>query len=598
MQRFFILFFVFIYINANDTIDLNLVKIDLSERIDTKFEQINTIKKSLKHKNKLFISEYLLKKYYKNHDYNPFFVDLFSIKPIAYTLIDTIKNDQVLKPQLNSYFDITNISSLIDETELNPTSENLIKLDNKLLSVYHKYMLLLSRGAIDWEKFQAELEKIKDEEEIVYYWEKYFPRKNIRKLLYEAVKNDDINVAFSKVDYTFPKAKILSNKIFQLEKLLKDGGYTKIPNLKRTLKKGNYYPEVALLKKRLQEDDYININFDCKNEENLEVVKIDKSTSSINLTSDLNDDCEKLFDETLYLNIKKFQKHNGLESDGIIGKKTINALNKPIQEQINTMRMNLERMRWMPRDLGEKYIIVNIADFSMKMYSDNNKILEMEVIVGDKKHPTPIFSHRLSEIILNPYWRIPQSIVQKEIIPNLVQNPNYLQEEDINIHENWDHDSTIYENSGIDWSIFLDNEIMADDEYAPMRFIQIPGDKNPLGRIKFLFPNRYSVYLHDTPYKNLFNETNRAFSHGCIRLSKPKELLKAIAKEETKIDLNKSEEILKEKDRVDIELDKKIPVHIVYLTSWIDDNGIIQFRNDIYNLDKIQEKILYNQEIY
>ncbi|WP_321471039.1 L,D-transpeptidase family protein [Halarcobacter sp.] len=598
MHKVFILFFTFVLINADEIVDTNLVKVDFEERIKTENIQKVTLKKLLKQKNQLFLSNYLLKKYYKNHNYKPFFISQFSIKPMAYTLINEIKNDQVLKPQLKLYFDIKNIDKQLNETESNPSSENLIKLDNKLISIYHKYMLLLSRGAIDWERFQEELEKIKQEEEIIYYWEKYFARKNIRRLLYEAVKFDDINIAISKVNYTFPQAKVLANRIIQLEELLENGGYTKVPNLKRTLKKGNYYPEITLLKKRLQEDNYININFDCKNDENLEVIKIDKNTSTTILNPNPENDCEELFNEALYLNIKKFQKHNGLVADGIVGKNTISVLNKPIEEQINTMRINLERMRWMPRDLGKKYIIVNIADFTMKMYSNNEKILEMEVIVGDKKHPTPIFSHKMSEIILNPYWRIPQSIVQKEIIPNLVQNPNYLQEEDINIHENWDHDSTIYDMNGIDWSIFLDNDIMADDEYAPMRFIQIPGDKNPLGRIKFLFPNKYSVYLHDTPYKYLFSETNRAFSHGCIRLSKPKELLKVIAQEETKIDLDKSEEILKEKNRVDIELDTKIPVHIVYLTSWVDENGIIQFRDDIYNLDKIQEKILYNQESY
>ena len=151
-----------------------------------------------------------------------------------------------------------------------------------------------------------------------------------------------------------------------------------------------------------------------------------------------------------------------------------------------------------------------------------------------------------------------------------------------------------YDTTSVDWSMYLDNDLIGDNKAAPMRFIRIPGKKNPLGKMKFLFPNRFAVYLHDTPFKRYFKNNRRALSHGCIRLSRPHDLLKSIAEEDKRIDYDNAKEILADVEKTDFGLSKKIPVHIVYLTSWIDDSGKVQFRDDIYNYDKMQGKLLYN----
>ncbi len=478
-----------------------------------------------------------------------------------------------------------------------------------LVTTYNEYMKYLSKGFINWKQFKKELRKL-DKKEIIANWQKYDVRKNIRKLLYNAVKKDDINYAIQKVNYTFPQAKELEKAIIEYEKLAQNGGYIKIPKIEKVLKKGNYYPEIKIIRKRLiqskelknsrcsnlvsnliKEDENICLSNSSKEEDNYiyPITELQTKTKE--------KDCKELYDENVFQAVKLFQKNHGLVSDGIIGKNTVKQLNTSIEKKIKKMRVNLERMRWLPRTLGEKYLVINIPDYNLKVYKKGEVKLEMPIIVGTKKHPTPIFSHQMSTIVLNPYWRIPQRIVKREIIPKLVKDPNYLEKQDIKAFENWDHESMTFDTSNIDWSMYLNNDLIGNSKSAPMRFIQIPGKKNPLGKMKFMFPNKYSVYLHDTPFKNLFKEQTRAFSHGCIRLSKPYELLKTIAQEDNKINYKEARKVLKNIEKTDMDLNKKIPIHIVYLTAWLDKNGQVQFRDDIYNYDKMQSSILYKKSL-
>lgn len=543
------------------------------------------------------LNKMLIKKYYKNYKYKTFFINEEGISNIAYELLEKIQNDPVLKPIKKDLF---NINKILSQIELilskNKDIKELVKLDFMLIGTYHSYMKTLARGAINWKAFQEKLKTINEEQEIFANWQKYTALKNIRKLLYKAVKNNDINLAIKEVNYTFPKAKELSKTIIKLEEIAKNGGYTKIPKLNRTLRKNNIYAQVKHLRQRLIQSNDLKKNI-CENLHQDEEIVIFENQVTANIsTNTINKvSCEEYYDNELYKAVKAFQKRHGLKADGIVGKRTIKQLNTPIKKRIETVRINLERMRWMPRTLGEKHLLINIPEFNLRYLKNQEVKLQMPVIVGEKKYPTPIFSHKISSIVLNPYWRIPQGIVKNEIIPKLVKDPSYLEKEDIKIFENWDHESTRYDTSEVDWSMYLNNDLIGTAKEAPMRFIQTPGNKNPLGKMKFMFPNRYSVYLHDTPFKELFNNRIRAFSHGCIRLSKPYKLLETIVKEESVFTYEQSQEILKDIERTDIDLSKKIPVHIIYLTSWIDENGVLQFRDDIYNYDEIQKKFIYER---
>jgi murein L,D-transpeptidase YcbB/YkuD len=208
----------------------------------------------------------------------------------------------------------------------------------------------------------------------------------------------------------------------------------------------------------------------------------------------------------------------------------------------------------------------------------------MRVITGTPKHPTPIFSDMVEYIVLNPYWNVPKSIIQKEMIPQLLRNPNAMSKQRIEVYSGWGKDAEKVDPASVDWSQYRYSKHM------PYRFAQTPGTHNALGKVKFLFPNRFSVYMHDTPTKHLFKKDKRAFSHGCIRLQKPRELLQTFTTFNSHINFEKAQETLKGKKKKYFNLTEKVPVDVIYLTAWVDYDGKLQFRNDVYGYDEMQLK--------
>jgi len=186
--------------------------------------------------------------------------------------------------------------------------------------------------------------------------------------------------------------------------------------------------------------------------------------------------------------------------------------------------------------------------------------------------------------VLNPYWNIPKSIIQKEMIPKLLRNPNAMARQGIEIHSGWGKDAQIISGSSVNWNKWRYSKTM------PFRFAQVPGYKNALGKVKFLFPNKFSVYMHDTPSKHLFKRNKRAFSHGCIRLQKPRELLRTFSTFNENLDFDKAQKRLKGKKKEYVVLKEKVPVDVIYLTAWVDYEGKLQFRDDVYGYDKMQLK--------
>jgi len=297
------------------------------------------------------------------------------------------------------------------------------------------------------------------------------------------------------------------------------------------------------------------------------------------------------YSPSLKQSIMRFQVRHGLAPDGAIGKKTLAALNVPVADRIKQIIINMTRWRWQEHDLGEKYILVNIAHFDLTAFEAGQKAFSFPVIVGKFQHQTPIFSDRISSIDINPYWNIPTSIAKNEELPKLRKDPDYLVNRHVRLFSGWNEEAPEIDSRAIDWST------VSPDMMGQYRLRQDPGPWNALGQIKFVFPNTYDVYLHGTPTQNLFSRNQRDFSHGCIRLSDPLKLAAFALSRSAGGDWTpeKIESSIKEKERIVIRLPEPLPVHITYQTSWVDKNGLICFNRDIYGRDKKLLKALYNE---
>ncbi|MDX5340109.1 MAG: L,D-transpeptidase family protein [Cyclobacteriaceae bacterium] len=290
----------------------------------------------------------------------------------------------------------------------------------------------------------------------------------------------------------------------------------------------------------------------------------------------------KVYDSTMFRSVQAFQKKNGLESDGILGKNTVAALNFSPADLMDKAAVNLERLRWLPDTIQKlDLIIVNIANFQLDYISKLDTLFSSKVIVGKEYTASPIFTAPMSYIVFSPYWNIPNSITRKEIIPAVRKNSDYLNQKNMEVTT---YSGKIVDPSTINWSA----------KSFPYLIRQKPGGSNSLGLVKFMFPNDHSVYIHDTPSRSLFDREERAMSHGCIRLQNPAKFAELLLSHDPtwtpeKIDLamNRSSELI-------VNLPEKIPVVILYLTFWADSKGDPHFRQDIYNRDEEVLALLKN----
>ena len=297
----------------------------------------------------------------------------------------------------------------------------------------------------------------------------------------------------------------------------------------------------------------------------------------------LADANSKIYDSVLFNAVKSFQKENGFEPDGAIGKNTLAGLNASPSYLMDKAAINLERLRWLPdtiRDL--EFILVNIANYQLDYINKLDTVFSSKVIVGKRYHASPIFSAQMSYIVFSPYWNIPTSIARNEIIPAIRKNPNYLQQKNMEVVTTA---GKSVDPSSINWSA----------KSFPYLIRQKPGGSNSLGLVKFMFPNSHSVYIHDTPSKSLFEKEDRALSHGCIRLQNPAKFAQLLLKDNPTWTPEKIDQAMHQDKEQIVNLPRKIPVVLVYLTFWADSTGKPHFRADIYGRDEELLKRLKNQ---
>jgi L,D-transpeptidase YcbB len=283
------------------------------------------------------------------------------------------------------------------------------------------------------------------------------------------------------------------------------------------------------------------------------------------------------YDPDLVYGIKLFQLRHGLEPDGIIGDKTLKFLNQPFKEMADVIAINMDRMRWHSGNYGDNYILVNVPEYKLRVYENHKPELEMKVIVGSAQTATPIFTDVLEHIVFSPTWTVPVSIIKGEIIPNLKANPEY------------------YSNKNF---AFFKNEVEIDPAYEPWdsvainpyeyRVVQNPGPDNSLGLVKFMMPNNLSVYLHDTPNHRLFSKDYRALSHGCVRLDEPAQFAEYLLRDQKGWTSERISKAMSSPTPTTILLKKHYDVHIEYRTAWVDEEGALHLREDIYGHDRVQ----------
>ncbi len=496
-----------------------------------------------------------LRKLYTQLFFVPVWIDEESISSFTDELFAQIKADKTLSQTSRLYQDMLNLEQKVAEVYRNSgTLSQKVDLEFKISQLYKGYADYALYGSINWGAFKARLFNLKAQS-INAGWDTHRPRVSPLSLVEDAAINGSLEDAFKRAAPKEYHYRALKEELIRYLEIQQSGGWVPLL-LEGTFELGKSYDTVPLLRERL------HITGDYKacggGKEGL------------------------VYDECLKQAVIHFQKRNGLVPNGVIGKNTRAVLSKTIEERITTIRLNLDRIKWLKERNEQRHIVINIPAFTLYFEEDKKLRHSMKVIAGKRKHPTPILSNTVEYIVLNPYWNVPKSIIQKEMIPELLKNPNAMAKKKIEIHIGWGKDARKVSGDSIDWSQYRYSKNM------PFRFAQVPGTQNALGKVKFLFPNRFIVYMHDTPTKSLFKKNVRAFSHGCIRLEQPIELLRTFSTFNNTVNFDKSQKILKGKRRTHLNLDTKVPVDVVYLTSWVDYDGVLQFRNDIYGYDKMQ----------
>jgi L,D-transpeptidase YcbB len=349
----------------------------------------------------------------------------------------------------------------------------------------------------------------------------------------------------------------LHNTLASYRDILRMGGWPVIPDGPK-LRKGDRGPRVAALRHRLR------------------------------LTSDLDQvavPVDEVFDATLERALQRFQERHGLDPDGTVGPSTLTALNVPTEARVRQIELNMERWRWLPQTLGERYILVNVANFALDVVERGRSVLAMRVVVGKPSRRTPSFSADMTHLVLNPHWYVPPTIAIQDKLPLIRRDPSYLTRQNFKLFRHGEGGVARVDPRSVDWS-------SATARNFPYQLRQDPGPRNALGRVKFMLPNPYHVYLHDTPARELFAKNPRAFSSGCIRLEKPMELAAYLLQDDSQWSQQRISATSQRGTEQVVPLPVAIPVHLLYWTAWADAAGVVHFREDIYDRDKVLDQAL------
>ena len=521
-----------------------------------------------------------LPKLYEERNYVPLWIENGGPSSQAYEMIEIIRNsdNEALDPD---YYNISEIESILKRIEQDRNSGDsydaldLAELELLLSNSFLTYTHDLHYGRVRAE--QINLELLSGERPV-----------NLSKLLVTAVETDQVQETLEGLLPKYPMYAMLRISLKEYREIAAKGGWQPVAYGNK-FKKGARGQRVLALSKRLKVTG-----------------ELDSSIPG-----------SEVFDDSLDQAVRKYQQRNGLYVDGVVGISTIEALNVPVEERISQIELTMERWRLLPQYLGNRYILVNIANYHLYGIENNNDTINMRIVVGKPQWNTPMFSEEMTHLIINPYWNIPPSIFKDDIAPKIMEDSEYMSKQNmdamglkapekivveeaevVEVVENVEAtEVTDGDNTGeTELSEVEIQNKKAQEEYiskvlsGKYRLRQNPGPGNPLGRIKFLFPNKHSVYLHDTPNRGFFKKAQRNFSHGCIRVEKPLELAEFVLSSNPSWTQNTIQSSINKMKTKTVHLAESITVYVLYFTTWVDNEGTVNFHKDIYGLDKT----LYN----
>ena len=370
----------------------------------------------------------------------------------------------------------------------------------------------------------------------------------VAKLHYTLLSSEKLKKFLDAAVSTGPLYQGLISALAKYRTIKAAGGWSSIPDGKM-IKPGEKDSRIPLIKKRLQ--------------------------ASGDLKKQAIDTDDYVYKKWVEKGVKHFQKRHNLEVDGIIGAGTLEQMNIPVENRIEQIKANLERVRWVKHNIGDEFVLVNIAGYQLYYVRDNKLIWQSRVQVGKDYRKTPVFRDDIQYIVFNPTWTVPPTILQKDILPKLKKDQSYLKKKNMSVI---DLNGKIIEPSTIQWASVSDNKF-------PYMIRQEPGPENALGQVKIMFPNKHLVYLHDTPSKNKFSRAERAFSSGCIRVENPFELVELLLNDKNKWNQSSIKDVLDTGKLQNVNLPKTVPVLLLYFTAQMDNEGQVIFYKDIYQRD-------------
>ncbi len=478
-------------------------------------------------------SQIILPEFYRENDFKPAWKDTKNRKDLLFCLEDAANDG--LDPD---DYHLLRIRKLLNEVKQSkdPDPEKLADLDLLMTDGILLYVTHLITGKVD-------------QSEILPGWD--LPKNKIPVNAVERIKavldHRNLRKAVAQLRPDLDFYEYLRINLQRYRKIAEEGGWPVIP-LGEVLKKGMKDPRIALVRKRL------SITGDLRKSPG-------DSTGS------------ELFDEALEKAVMRFQQRHNLNQDGVVGNNTLSFMNIPVEKKIDQIRVNLERTRWVGYEIPPDFIVVNIAGFNLRRVTNNKEVFFSRVIVGKKFHETPVFRGKIRYIVLNPTWTVPHSIAVKETLPKLKRDPSYLSRHHMVL---MNARGKILDPATIDFSKYSESNF-------PFTVRQEAGPRNALGQVKFIFPNKYNVYLHDTPGRGLFATEKRTFSHGCIRLEKKWELMLNLL-DDPSWDMERINKILASEKTTRVNLKKPIDIYLLYWTAGAKEDMIL-FSRDVYDRD-------------